>query len=795
VLLRAIAGSDTTKVLRFNVENRTDEQINAIYVRTNGSPTWGQNLFTRLLNPDETTEIVLSELLSLHREGFDVQLISTTDKVYKKLNLHIAQDGSTHIIFNDSDIDLEGLPLKRITIQNMTGESVYFGNISRAGTSNWINLFSSSVSYGSSTTFVVPQELLTHSGNFDIQLWASSENIYTKEGVAIHSGGTAVVIFIPSDLHSEGTTQRRVTIQNSTGISVNFGNIRATGTTNWLNLFSSSMQNGASPTFLVPSAISSQNSFDIQLWASPNNTYTKLEIAIASDGSTVVTFTPENLDDEVIFYKNVIIQNTTGETLNFGNIRANGTLIWKSLFSVSLPNGSSSTYTLPSTLNTHIGTFDIQLWTAIGNTYTKEARPISLDGSTVLTFTLNDKDVEIVTQKQVTIQNSTNVPISFGNIRLNGQNEWINLFSTSLPNGASTTYVIPQEYYPHPGTFDIQLWTSSSTTYTRTNIAIASGGNTVVTFLSTDLDTDIVTERLVTIQNTTGSAVSFGNIRESGTTQWMSLFSTTLANGESNLFTLPIILNNHPDTFDIRLWTSMSTTYTMTAVAILFDGTSVLTFTQADLDVETITERSIILQNITGESISFGNIKGTAAAEWINLFSEPLEDGSSTVLTVPSTLGAINNFDLQLWSTSVFVYSKHNIVIAASGATVVTFTNADLDTDAIIQKRVIVQVAITGTLFFGNIRGRIPAAVPPHTEWINLFSENLDQGSSTMFTVPQVLNSYVNYDIQVWAIKLETIIVDEEEVEIERFVSLTKSNVFISPDGTTVITFVETDLD
>jgi len=466
---------DATGNIPLTIINNTTVDIYAINFKLPGTSEW--RLLTSssyvLIYSGGSRSVSISSLYINSQGRTDLQLLSLDGLLYTKLNQDVIPFSS--IPFTTSDFDPTGSRL--LYIENNIGVSIQYGYAKLPGTTDWTRLFSATVSDGGTRAIGIPQILINNQERSDLQLQTSDGVWYTKTDQVITSNG--IITFTASDFDPSGS--RPITIQNNTGDYISYGYARLPGSTSWVNIFSSYyIPNGSSQTVIIPlSCIDSESKTDIQLRTSDYSgavLYTKLNQIVTVNGT--ITFTAGDIDP-----RRVTIVNNTGVYISYGYVRLPGTTSWSSLSLYGLSNGSSQQVSISSVYLDNQSRADLQLrgTSSSGVIYTRLSQNISHNGT--VTFTAGDIDAD--SPYPVTIQNNTGYTINYGYARLPGTVNWVNLFTSTLSNGASTATVIPLSVISNSRT-DLQLRTSSGVWFSKLNYVITVNGT--ITFLASDID-------------------------------------------------------------------------------------------------------------------------------------------------------------------------------------------------------------------------------------------------------------------------------------------------------------------
>jgi len=364
-------------------------------------------------------------------------------------------------------------------------------------------------------------------------------------------------------------------IKNNTGDLLAYLYLKEPGSSVWGTSFSSPyIPNGSSTLITIPKdRMDSQYRIDIQLRTSNGNLYTKLSQTLTHEGT--VTFTSGDLDSSSP--RTVNLGNTTGNLLAYVYLREPGALIWGTSFSSPyIPNGGSTSITIPYDRMDSQYKTDIQLRTSNGNMYTMLSQPITHRG----TITFTSTDLDSGSSRTITLGNTTGDLLAYVYLREPGALIWGTSFSSPyISNGGSTSITIPYDRMDSQYKTDIQLRTSNGNMYTKLSQLITHNGN--VTFTSSDLDSS--SPRTITIGNITGDLLAQLYLRVPSTSSWGTSFSSPyISNGGSTSITIPYDRMDSQYRTDIQLRTSGGITYTKTYQTITHKGT--VNFSSSDKD-------------------------------------------------------------------------------------------------------------------------------------------------------------------------------------------------------------------
>jgi len=276
-----------------------------------------------------------------------------------------------------------------------------------------------------------------------------------------------------------------VTIQNNTGYSINDVYIKASTATNWgsdlIPSMTASLSNGASKTFTLSQALSTNSVYDIRLTRT-GQTFVKYGVTVSN--GIIITFTASDLTDDSNLPR-ITIQNRSGVSFNSVFIKPSVSSAWGTGFG-SISNNSYSTVTIPIP-SSNYSVFDIQATsTNPANTYTMSN--VTISNGMILTFTSADSDNPLTTNPIIVIQNNTGYSINDVYIKASTATNWgsdlIPSMTDSLSNGASRTFTLSQPLSTN-SVYDIRL-TRTGQTFTKYGVTVTNG--MIITFSIDDIE-------------------------------------------------------------------------------------------------------------------------------------------------------------------------------------------------------------------------------------------------------------------------------------------------------------------
>jgi len=244
-----------------------------------------------------------------------------------------------------------------VSIQNNTGFTINGIWIKPSTATNWgsqILLGVSTISNNSSKDLTISQTYFNE--NVDIRVSSSSSltsstaSVFSRYSLSITKGQT--ITMTSSNLTNENYMPT-ITVQNRSGVTFNSVHIKPSVSSDWGTSFGSSLSNNSDRSITIPVPPTNFTQFDIQVRSTnPANTYTKNNVTISN--GTIITFTSEDSDNNLVANPVIVIQNSTGFTLNGVWIKPSTATNWGSqqLGGVStISNGSSRTFTLSQSLS------------------------------------------------------------------------------------------------------------------------------------------------------------------------------------------------------------------------------------------------------------------------------------------------------------------------------------------------------------------------------------------------------------------------------------------------------------
>jgi len=697
------------------IRNNTSETITSGRVRP--SNTTNTTIWYDIFNTSVASGTSIPVTIStdyINSDGLvDMWLTTSSTNVYKKSNLAIYPNAI--IIFTDNDRD----PLL-ININNITGETILYGDVRKPGNTEWESLFTGTVGNGDTGSVPISTAYLDGQGRADLRVITAYSGglIFTKLNQLISFNTT--ISFTPSDFYPSDFIP--ITISNDTEYTISTCKVRKSDSTVWSSLFSNaSLIHGA--TMLVhidPSFIDEERIADIEV-SNGIIYYTKLSHNFVANET--ITFGRDDLDPES--YLPVIISNNTGFTLS------------------DLTHGASKSIYINPTLLDNDGKVDLVESSNFGGNryiyFIKRNHPIT--AYDIITFGPNDLDTDR-RPLPVNITNNTGFALPYLFAREPGTIDWGTVTNDSgLIDGASQLVFI--DSINNLGRADIRLSlsnTTSSVYYTKLNQTISPYYN--ITFTSDDIDTE---SRIpVYICNATGTSISNVFMRVPGTTYWLQsqhLVYNWISIGSTVAVPIPLSAIDSQNRTDIRLNRDSGAFYTKLNQEVEPNGI-VFTFDSSDIDPTSPIPATI--QNDTGVTISSGRVKLPGWTEWTYLFSTNILDGLSIASSVNQ--GFIDDqgqSDLQLRTSNGVFYTKLSHTITVNG--VIAFSTSDLDPESAIP--VTVQNNTGVSISFANVR------YPGTIDWVPLpYVISISDGGSQMLAIPQsVINGQDRTDIQLRA--------------------------------------------
>jgi len=708
IVLLLSTGCDITKNeklvrISFNIKNETGEAISEGFVRLPGSSQWG-NILTEPLPNTETRFVTISTQYTDSQYKTDLQVITAGGIIYTKLSYILNTNNNGVVAFTATDVDAHSPRL--ITLRNDTGQMVKHTLVNYPGSAVVDTLFNGTLPTGSSQAVAIPTSAMNSHFMTDLTLESQFGVWFTKTNQIIEHRAT--ITFTNNDFNPN--LQWPVNIRNNTGLTAVEGFVRLPGSPDWVKLFTSDLFFGETQPAGIPTmAINSSNTTDIRLVTLNGLWFTKSNFTIIAN--TVITFTSSDLDPNGP--RAVVIANNTEETIT--NVFANlpGEQVWQSVFSGTIATSGTRAVTIPTTALNSQRRADIRLESTFGVWYCKFNLEIIHNDN--INFSPSDLDPN--GPAAVSIENNTGDTFTSGYARIPGNTEWINIFTTTLSTDNSLFVGIPLDAMNASRHTDIQLIMASGVLYTKYSISMVQ--NAVVTFTSADFDPS--GPRAVYIKNLTGETLASGFATLPSTTNWVDIFQTSIANGDSLNVAIPASAINSQAYSNIKIVAQNGIIYTKLTPTL---HKQTITFTISDIDANT--PRTVFITNNTGQTITMGNIRFPGSLNWSNLFTSTISNGGSITTNISTTYLDINEkADLQLKNASGVAFTKlaqpiiHNATIA--------FSADDLELTVNI---------------INNTSGEINAGfakLPTDNEWTNLFSASLAVSATHSVMLPSSL--------------------------------------------------------
>jgi len=269
-----------------NINNNTGDSVQYGYIRLPGSTSWTYLFSTAIDNGGSQSVIVQTTVMDSQYRA-DLQVRTATSVMYTKLAQNIIHNST--ITFTVNDFDLTN-PNRTITIQNNTGVEIQYGYAKLPGSQAWTVFLYTAVASGSSYSASIPISVMDSSNRSDLQLRTVNGVLFTKISQTITHNGT--ITFTSSDFDATGS--RIVTIQNNTGVTIEYGGVVQPGTSNVSIIFMETLPSGSSVQATIPpQMLDNQNRTDIKLHSINATWYSKNLYTIINNST--ITFTPSDL--------------------------------------------------------------------------------------------------------------------------------------------------------------------------------------------------------------------------------------------------------------------------------------------------------------------------------------------------------------------------------------------------------------------------------------------------------------------------------------------------------------------
>jgi len=541
------------------VANNTEAEIGSVSARLPGGSSW-EVIFTGTIANGSTRQVTIPISAMDSQWRSDLRLESTFGVWYTRPNLEI--NYNANIDFSPNDLDLSGPAA--VSIENYTGEVFTSGYACIPGGTEWVSIFTTTLSNDSSLFVGIPTVAMNSSRHTDIQLRTASEVLYTKYSISMQQN--AVVTFTSADFDLSGP--RDAYIKNLTGETLASGFATLPGTTNWVDLFQTTLTSGDSLAVAVPaSAINAQSYSSLKMATEDGVLYTKLTSTLHKQ---TISFTISDID--INTPRTVYITNNTGQTITLGNIRFPGSPSWHPLFTSTISNGGSITASIITTFLDIDEKADLQLKNASGLAFTRLSQPIAHNGS--INFTVGDLELT------VNLQNNTSGEIASGYAKLSTDSEWTMLFVGNLAVSTSRTVMIPSFVIDEQGQSYLQLRTSAGVLYTK----VAQNITPLANIPFTNSNIDPLSPRSVIVQNNTGKTLAVAYAKLPASNGWGSdILQYYILAGTSHELTIPTEALDDQHRTDLMLKTWEQVPYIKLATTINHYAT--LTFTTNDTRV------------------------------------------------------------------------------------------------------------------------------------------------------------------------------------------------------------------
>jgi len=684
-------GCDITKNeklvrISFNIKNETTETISEGFIRLPGTSQW-ESILTDPLPNGETRFVTISTEYTDSQYKTDLQMITAGGIIYSKLSYVLNTNNNGVVAFTTDDV-APNSP-RQVTLRNETGQAITYGFASYPGSAIQDTLFNSTLPTGSSQVVAIPINALNSHFMSDLTLVSQFGVWFSKTNQIIEHRAT--ITFTANDFNPD--IQWPVSIRNNTGFTAVEGFVRLPGNGDWIKLFTSDLfTNETQPAGIPTIAINSNNATDIRLVTINDLWYTKPDLVITANA--VITFSSSDFDTNGP--RAIIIANNTGETITNLFASLPDEQVWECVFTGTIATGSTRQITIPVSVIDSQRRSDIRLESTFGVWYSKFNIEVIHNGN--VSFTLSDLDPN--GPVAVNIENISGEVFTTGFTRPPGSEEWTNIFTSTLANDNTQLVGIPLVAMNSTHQADIQLRTADEVLYTKYYITMVQNGT--ITFTTTDFD--LTGPRNVVIQNNTEETLSTGFVTLPGTTNWVSLFSSSIIVGGSLTVTVPANAINSQNNSNFQLVSSNGVLYMKSYQTVIHKD--IITFTIADIDENN--PRNVIITNNTGQTIVLGNIRFPGSQNWSNLFTSTISNGSSITTNISTIyLDIEEKADLQLKNASGVAFTKLSQPIIHNAT--ITFTAGDLELTVNIRN------------YTGSEIAEVFAKLPSDDEWTNLF--------------------------------------------------------------------------
>ena len=383
----------------------------------------------------------------------------------------------------------------------------------------------------------------------------------------------------------------------------------------------------------------------------------------------------------------ISITNNTEETIMGFYISRFEPENWsKNLLLSSVEAGASITVILPTHEPGNNYTYRpgdnyfLQVRSNTSGVYTKHDITLK-DGNNTLTFTKNDLSVIAIN-----IVNNTGVDISGCYVSRFTSTWGYNLLNPVLINGASRIVYLSQQTAPN--NYSVQLRTSEGNTFTKENLYLSIGYQTL-TFTSND-----ISSISIVIVNNTGINFDLGcfEIQTESNYNWDEILEfsrwtgTVLNPNESRA----VYLNSSYTTglYNLRLRYTLEAsnhpTLTKREISLEIGNNSAISFTKSDSDGIAVE----VINNI-GVSIPLIRLRESGTSDWLGLgyIITGIESDLARIIYFNTNCGA-GNYDISMWTTNYIgskTYTKSNVPLNKGSNPNLIYTEADADDQIILE--------------------------------------------------------------------------------------------------------------
>jgi hypothetical protein len=464
------------KPREFTLENNTGDTITAVYLKHPSSAIWGSSVSSLSIQTGSSRTIhVPDEERYDNLFRMDIKVDSHYGVFYTKISRVVTNKSKVTFVLSD----LDDFSPRRLTIANLTGETISAGFVKKPDSPFWGNsLLLLQITHATERTITVPSDNMSSEHRADIMLESSDSTTYIRNNQRIIHRGT--VQFQSGDLDDESA--RTFILGNLTGDTINSVHMKNPETLFWGSNMSTLPLATGNTRVLRVSRERMNDAFasDIKIETQQGVVFLKSDAPIVH--MSQINFTIADL--EANSPRSVTIGNATGDTITHILVKRPDSVIWGDNFiALPFPSGQTRTITISGDRMDAQFRSDIRLETQQRVVYFKSEEQIVHNSE--INFTM--VDLEANSPRVLTIGNSTGHWVTHILVKSPDSEQWgDNFLSLPFPDNATRSITIPRDRMNAQYRSDIRLISTNLTNFTKENNQILHNGE--ILFLPGDAD-------------------------------------------------------------------------------------------------------------------------------------------------------------------------------------------------------------------------------------------------------------------------------------------------------------------